>query len=912
MGEINGMKWYQTDTDTAFNTLESSTAGLTSDEVKTRLDKYGHNEIILKGRGVLARLLDQFRSPLVWILLVAAIVTTTMSVMKLEDMRADTSVILGVVVLNVLLGFYQEGKAEAALEALKKMAVQNCTVLRDGLTQIIPSRELVPGDVVILNSGDKIPADLRLFFTKDAFVDEAPLTGESMPVEKNTDSLRVTNLPPGDQHCMAFSGTFLTRGTARGVVVSTAENTEFGKIARLMKATHVIHTPLQKKIAVFTKVLVIGIIGLGLINFIVGIIIGQDLMHMFMATVALIVAGMPEMLPMIVTGVLALAATAMAKRNALIRRLPAAETLGCTTVICSDKTGTLTKNEMTVLRVYAGNKEYLVTGVGYNPTGVIIVNDTQNAVKHFDTELLETLKAGYYCNNSSLSQDEERYHIVGDPTEGALVVSAMKAGIKGKPGRLDEIPFDSSLMYMATLHYDGENHIVYVKGSPEKIIDMCDSCLVNGQVIPLDQKAIHTEATSMAKDALRVLAMAYKKLPGGKKGISPGDITDLVFLGLQGMVDPPRQEAIDAVAKCKRAGVRIVMITGDHATTAVAIAQKLGILTNNDTKALTGEELFRMSDEALFNAVDKVSVYARVAPEHKLRIAKQLQKRGHVVAMTGDGVNDAPALKAADIGIAMGITGTEVSKEASSMVLTDDNFASIVAAMEEGRHAWKNLEKAILYTLPTNGGQMLLILGAILLAPFIPLFAERLPVEPIHILWVNLADSLFLTMPLLFEPKEKGLLLEKPRNPKERIANRLFFIRVGLVSLAMAATGFVIYWSFGHVAIDPETSILVNQAQTATLASVILLHLGYVVTARSVYDSAFTINPFSNKLILAGIAISFVTLLVIIYVPFLQVIFKTTPFPASWWPWVILSLIPGFIIIEIEKWIRNGFKVRHA
>ena len=596
------------------------------------------------------------------------------------------------------------------------------------------------------------------------------------------------------------------------------------------------------------------------------------------------------------------------QRNALIRRLPAAETLGCTTVICSDKTGTLTRNEMTVIRVYAGNKDYKVTGVGYKPVGEFILDGKQDAKTHIDPELLETLKAGYHCNNSSLAKEEERYLIVGDPTEGALVVSAMKAGIDSKADRLDEIPFDSRLMYMATLHQDGDDNIVYVKGSPEKIIGLCDSRLVDqGQIVPLDENEIHAKETSMAEEALRVLAMAYKKRPGEKKTISPDDISDLVFLGLQGMIDPPRQEAIDAVAKCKKAGVRTVMITGDHAGTAVAVARKLGIVTDKDDYAITGEQMFRMSDEELFNKVDKVSVYARVAPEHKLRIAQQLQRQGHVVAMTGDGVNDAPALKTADIGIAMGITGTEVSKEASDMVLTDDNFASIVAAMEEGRHAWKNLEKAILYTLPTNGGQMLLILGAILLVPFVPLFKERLPLEAIHILWVNLADSVFLTMPLLFEPKDKGLLNEKPRDPKERIANRLFFIRVGLISLAMAAMGFAIYWIFGHDAMGCDSTV-VNQAQTATLAAIVLLHVGYIVTARSLYDSAFTINPFSNKLVLAGIAVTIGLILVIIYVPFLQTIFKTTPFPASWWLWVILALLPGFVAIEIEKFIRKRFQ----
>ncbi|MDP3879074.1 MAG: HAD-IC family P-type ATPase [Dehalococcoidales bacterium] len=905
---MSEVRWYQVSAEKTLEMLEATTRGLSTEEAKARLSIHGYNEIVLKGRSMLVRLLDQFRSPLVWILLIAAIVTTVMSVLDLEDMWADTAVITGVVVLNVLLGFFQEGKAEAALEALKKMASQNCTVLRDGIERIIPSKELVPGDVVILSGGDKIPADLRLFFARDAYADEAPLTGESTPVGKDTVALEGTNISPGDQHCIAFSGTFLIRGSARGIVISTGDNTEFGKIAGLMKSAHIMQTPLQKKIAAFTQVLVIGIIGLGLINFIVGMIVGQNLIHMFMASVALIVAGMPEMLPMIVTGVLAMAATVMAKRNALIRRLSAAETLGCTTVICSDKTGTLTKNEMTVLMIYAGGKNYKVTGVGYEPAGEIKLdsdkenNDLSNKP---DIELIETLRAGYLCNNASLSQEEGRYHIVGDPTEGALVVSAMKAGINSKSTRLDEIPFGSELMYMATLNQNEEDNIIYVKGSPEKIIDMCDNRMVGGHVIPINKDEVREKAAAMAREALRVLAMAYKKSPGDKRTISPDDLTGLVFLGLQGMIDPPRQEAIEAIKKCKRAGVRTVMITGDHAITAVAIARQLGILTGDERSVLTGEELFRMSDDDLFNQVDKVSVYARVAPEHKLRIAQQLQKRGHVVAMTGDGVNDAPALKAADIGIAMGITGTEVSKEASSMILTDDNFASIVAAIEEGRHAWKNLEKAILYTLPTNGGQMLLILGAILLAPFVPLFALRLPVEPIHILWVNLADSVFLTMPLLFEPKERGLLRGKPRNPKEKIANRLFFIRVGLVSLVLAATGFTVYWIFGQNAIDPETTNVINQAQTATLASIILLHLGYLLTARSVSDSAFTLNPFSNKLILAGITVSVLTLLAIIYVPFLQVVFKTTSFPLAWWPWVLLSLLPGFIIIEIEKGIRK-------
>lgn len=908
-------KWYQLTAEQVFEALKASGTGLTLDEAKTRLEKYGYNELEYKKKSAFVRFLEQFRSPLVYILLVAAAVTSAMSLLTHEDMWMDTAVIMGVVVLNVVIGFFQEGKAESALEALRKMIVPECTVLRDGAEKVIATRELVPGDVVILNSGDKVPADLRLFFAKDAHADEAPLTGESTPVVKNTEAIARPDLTPADQHCIAFSGTFITRGSARGVVVGTGESTEFGKIAKLVKETHIVQTPLQKKIAAFTKILVIGVLILGAINFIIGAIFGYDLLYMFLATVALIVAAIPEMLPMIVTAILALAATVMAKRNVLIRRLPAAETLGCTTVICSDKTGTLTKNEMTVTRIYSGGKGYQVTGVGYEPSGKFILGDKEILLNPGNSEghngLIETLKAGYLCNNATLARENGRHHIIGDPTEGALLVSAAKAGLANKYPRLDEIPFDSQVMYMATLNKTNGENVAYVKGSPERILEMCQSELTDGGVTPINRTEILNKAGEMAQKALRVLGMAYKPVPKEKTSLTPEDVTGLIFLGLQGMIDPPRQEAIEAVAKCKAAGIRTVMITGDHALTASAVARQLGIITYGKDTVLSGEELSRMSDDELYQVVGKVSVYARVAPEHKLRIAKQLQRKGDIVAMTGDGVNDAPALKAADIGVAMGITGTEVSKEASSMVLTDDNFASIVGAVEEGRHAWKNLEKAILYTLPTNGGQALLIMGAILCAPFVPLFALRLPLEPIHILWVNLVDSIFLTMPLMMEPKEKGLLRERPRDPKEKIANSLFCVRVGLVSIVMAAVAFAIYWIYGHFAMGAD-DVLLTQAQTATFMAVKLLHLGFLVTARSVKDSAFTFNPFSNKWVLAGITLTIVTQLIITYVPFAQAIFRTSAFPAEWWPVVILALLPCFIVTELEKLVRKQIQKRKA
>ncbi|MCW3984073.1 MAG: HAD-IC family P-type ATPase [Candidatus Bathyarchaeota archaeon] len=907
---MSEIKWYQQETEKVFQLLETSSQGLTDAEAKARIQKYGYNEITLKKRSTVMRFLDQFRSPLVLILIVAASVTGALSILHIEDLWVDTGVILGVVIINVILGFYQEGKAEGALDALKKMSVPKCTVIRDKVQKVIPTRELVPGDVVVLNSGDKVPADLRLFFAKDAYADEASLTGESTPVIKNTQPLASPDLTPGDQQCIAFSGTFITRGSALGVVVKTAEKTEFGKIATLVKETQSHKTPLQKQIDAFTKTLIIAIFFLGIVNTIIGISIGQSLIYLFMATVALIVAGIPEMLPMIVTGVLSLAATQMSRRNALIRRLTATETLGCTTVICSDKTGTLTKNEMTVSRVFAGDANYLVTGVGYAPQGQFLKEDnTSLTPDDYSFELIETLKAGKMCNNASLTTEGDQHRIIGDPTEGALLVSAIKAGISEQGHRLDEIPFDSAYMYMATLQQDVDKNVIYIKGSPEKIIELCEFQSIGGKNVPIDKKRIIHEAESMAHEAMRVLGMAFKIVPKTKTTLTKQDLKGMVFLGLQGMIDPPRPEVTEAIAKCKKAGIRVVMITGDHIRTAVAIARKLKIIDEKEDNAISGEQLANLSDTQLYEVVGNHNVYARVAPEHKLRIAQQLQKRGEIVAMTGDGVNDAPALKAADIGIAMGITGTEVSKEAASVVLTDDNFASIVSAVEEGRHAWKNLQKAILYTLPTNFGQMLLIIGSIILAQYVALFALRLPLEPIQILWINLADSVFLTMPLLFEPKEKGLLNEPPRNPKEKIANKLFFIRVIQVSVVMALSGFIIFWVYGHSALAND-AIVLAQAQSAAFLAVQFVHLGYVATARSVYDSAFTLNPFSNKWLLVGVGATVITGLLIVYVPAGQLIFKTANIPLEWWPSILLALLPGFGLVELEKLLRKIGKKR--
>ncbi|MES0491902.1 MAG: HAD-IC family P-type ATPase [Leptospirales bacterium] len=908
--------WYQRTVEETFEKLSTNKNGLNSDDATERLKTYGYNELTFSKPSIFKRFMRQFNNPLVFILMAAAAVTGFLSYSG-EDMLADTIVIISVVILNAILGFFQEGKAENTLYALQKMIVPQCMVVRDGTEKIIATRELVPGDIVVLEGGDRVPADLRLFSVTEAAADEAALTGESIPVEKTTEPIERDNIPPADQKCLAFSGTFLSRGHTRGIVVGTAEATEFGKIASLVKTTQTVTTPLQKKIAQFTTTLIIAISSVGVINFVLGKIFGYSYIYSFLASVSLVVAAIPEMLPMIVTAILALAGTVMAKRHALIRRLPAAETLGCTTVICSDKTGTLTKNQMTVGRIFSGGIDYELSGAGYEPKGVITASGKEIG-KELPDAYKQTLVIGLNCNHASVAQKEGQHIVIGDPTEGALVVSAQKSGIfeEYEYEKITEIPFDSEKMYMASLHKVNGKRILFVKGSPEKVVALCKDQLGTNGSEKLQDGEILAKVSEMGRAALRVLAMGYKELPSDADEIDHADLEGITFTGIQGMIDPSRPEAIQAIAQCKTAGVRTVMITGDHVLTAKAIATDLGIIENIDAEALIGEQIATMSDEELENVVERISVYARVAPEHKLLICQKLQARGHIVSMTGDGVNDAPALKAADIGVAMGITGTEVSKEAASMVLTDDNFATIVNAVEEGRHAWNNLEKAILYTLPTNAGQAFLVMGAVLLAPFIAIFQARLPLEPVQILWVNLFDSVFLTMPLMMEPKEKNLLHIPPRDPKVKIANFLFMQRVILIGLAIAVPGFLIYNFFGAVAVGPAGEILdahrLTQAQTAAFWAVLMVHFGFVMSARSVFRSAFTFSPFSNWWLIAGIVISILTRLLPTYVPAFSALFRTEEFPLEWWLYILPCLLPGFVVLEIDKLIRKKYREKRG
>jgi len=903
---VDARPWYGQSGDELFIALDSHATGLSEEVAADRLLQSGPNELVFQSTPAWLRFLRQFNDPLVLILLITALVTGALTAMG-SHMLPDTIVIASVVLLNALLGFLQEGRAEGALDALRNMMVQECLVLRNEVQRRIPARELVPGDVVVLEGGDKIPADVRFIEVSNIHVDESSLTGESVPVQKHTEALAGANLVPGDQSNMGFSGTFLTLGTGRGLVVATGRNTAFGQIADMVTSADRVMTPLQRKMKEFVRTLIVAILIVGAFNFAYGLYLGFATAYSFLGAVSLVVAAIPEMLPALVTSILALSGVVMASRKALIRKLPAAETLGATSVICSDKTGTLTENRMTVTRVYAGNRIYQLSGTGYELEGEFrYEQDCVEAAR--EPALLQLLKCGFYCNNAHLSGTGG----TGDPTELALRISGAKAElVVDGVFRLVEIPFDSTVKYMAVVIESQGKRLILAKGAPEVIVAMCSTEYdETGQPQALDTDRALQIARLFAQDALRTLGFAVKEVPPGHDGLCHEDLRDMCFAGLQGMIDPPKQSAIEAIAQCGEAGIRAVMITGDHPDTAQAVARQLGIAADH---VHTGAELSQMNEAGLRSVTERVSVFARVAPQHKQAIAQALQHNGHVVAMTGDGVNDAPALKVADIGIAMGISGTEVAKEASDMVLADDNFATIVAAVEEGRHAWNNLQKAILYTLPTNAAQAMLIMGAILLAAAVPLFASRFVLEPVQILWINLLDSVLLTMPLMMEPKEQGLLRNPPRDPAAHIINSLFVQRVVVMGLAIALPGFLIYYHFGAGAVvdgqivDP---LLLTQAQTAAFWGILMAHFGYVVSARSIYGSAFTLNPLSNPWLLGGIILSILIRFIPTLVPEAAALFRTAPFPAHWWPLILLCFFPSFLAIEADKAVRRLWRPR--
>ena len=871
--------------------------GLDLLEIDHRRERFGANVLTAKkSKGPLMRFLLQFHQPLIYILLAAGTVTA------LFQEWVDAGVIFGVVIVNAVIGFIQESKAVKAMEALAKTMITEATVIRSGKKVKISSAEVVPGDIVLLQSGDKVPADIRLISSRDLQVDESALTGESVAVPKDTIQLPHDTIL-ADRKNMVYGSALVTYGQASGVVVATGDNTEVGRISDLISSTEELQTPLLKKIGEFSKVLLYLILGLALVTFAVGLLRGESAFDMFMAAVALAVGAIPEGLPAAMTITLAIGVARMARRRAIIRKLPAVETLGSTTVICSDKTGTLTENQMTVQEIATGGRTYSVSGTGYALDGKIERTDAK-AEDTLSDGLIQTLRCGLLCNDSLLVEKEGRLTVQGDPTEGALITAAAKAGLfmdkeQTQFKRLDTIPFESHYQYMATLHGDPQGTLVYVKGSVEAIVERCISALdPQGSAVALDASAIHAAVDAMAAKGLRVLAFARKALESGTKKIDHKDIkTGLIFLGLQGMIDPPRSEAIEAVHNCHNAGIKVKMITGDHALTASSIAGRIGL--RNATKVITGRELAAMSDQEIIDIVEDVSVYARVAPEQKLRLVEALQAKGNIVAMTGDGVNDAPALKRANIGVAMGITGTDVAKEASDMVLTDDNFASIEAAVEEGRGTFDNLTKFIVWTLPTNLGEGLVILAAI--------FAGvTLPILPVQILWINMTTAVLLGLMLVFEPKEPGIMERMPRDPDEPILTRTLMWRIAIVGFLL------LLGAFGLFKYELLAGASIAEARTVAVNVFVMGELLYLFNCRSLTKSVFEVGFFSNLWVFGGAGLMFVLQLLFTYVPVMNTALHSSPIGLNAWLRIVAAASLIMVVVGIEKWFvrRNNTKIK--
>ena len=889
-------RWHQIEMSEVVQLLNSDCQhGLSSAEVARRQKEYGLNIVTARGgKPAWLRFLQQFNQPLVCLLVAASVITAFL------NEWVDSGVIFGVVLVNAIIGFIQESKAEKAVEALSKMVVTEATVRRDGRRQRVPSAQIVPGDVVILHSGDRVPADLRLFQVHSLQVDESPLTGESVPVHKHADPL-AHDVVLADRKNQAFAGTSVTSGTAEGIVWATGDKTETGRIAWLIAEAVELSTPLTRKITAFSKLLLWIILGLSGLAFIVGVLRGEPPVDMFMAAVALAVGAIPEGLPAAVTIVLAIGVNRMARRCAIIRKLPAVETLGSTTVICSDKTGTLTENQMTVQRVLAGGRDYQVTGGGYDPDGEILLDGHRiEPLQH--PALLECLRAGVLCNDSQVVKDDTGRSIVqGDPTEAAMLVAGAKAGIiheemTGQSPRLGMIPFESEHMFRATLHALDGRRTIYKVGAVERLLDRCTDTLdADGSLVPLDKDAVRAAVEKLAAQGMRVLGFARRHAEHEHAHLAHEHVQDgLTFLGLQGMIDPPRREAIEAVSNCRRAGIRVKMITGDHAITARAIAEKLGIADSGRVQIMTGRDLEKVGDAELPGVAHRVEVFARVAPEQKLRLVTALQAYGHVVAMTGDGVNDAPALKRSDIGIAMGIAGTDVAKGAADMVLTDDNFATIEAAVEEGRGVFDNLRKFIVWTLPTNVGLGSIILVAILLGVV-------LPVLPVQLLWVNMATSILLGLMLVFEPKEKDLMDRPPRDPKLPLLTFPLIMRTGLISLTMILGGYWLY--FYETSISGET---IAAARTAVINVIVMVEAAYLMSCRSLNRSVFSVGLFTNRLAIVGAAAMIGAQLLLTYAPFMQRLFHTAPLDAGAWLRIAGVTLLSFGAVELEKWLRFG------
>ncbi|MCQ3938413.1 MAG: ATPase [Chloroflexi bacterium] len=885
--------WHTKSTEQAFAQLDGGQAGISQKEAEARLAKYGPNEIQSAHRiSPWEILIDQFKNVLILILLGATAISLFLG-------HGVESIVIAVIVLfAVLLGFIQEYRAERAIEALRQMAAPTATVLRDGQEVKVPAREVVPGDVVVLHMGDRIPADGRLIESINLQVEEAALTGESVPVEKHTDPLPTEDLPVGDRKNMVYAGTAVTYGRGRALIVATGMQTEFGKIAQLLQTVETTKTPLQQNLDKVGTVLARAAFVVVAIIVALGLLRGQPFIEMLIFGIALAVAVVPEALPAVVTISLAIGVQKMVKRHALIRRLPAVETLGSTSVICSDKTGTLTKDEMTVRKIYAAGQVYDVSGSGYAPIGHFSVNGGTKTEPNDDLKRL--LTAAALASDAKLLKNgangsESDWDIKGDPTEGALIVAAAKAGLKKEAldetyPRVQEIPFTSESKRMTTLHRTDQGTVAYTKGAPEIILENCDSILTASGVKKLDdtaRKQVLDVAQTFAGSALRVLAIASKP-----DAVIESAQTGMTFLGLAGMIDPPRPEAKEAIAVCESAGIRPVMITGDHPVTAQAVARELGLLKNG--RVVTGAELDDISDEQFKREVESIDVYARVSPAHKLRVVTALQANEHIVAMTGDGVNDAPALKKADIGIAMGITGTDVTKEAAAMTLTDDNFASIVAAVEEGRGVFGNIKKYLMYLLSSNIGEIGLMAGSALLGLPLPLTA-------VQILYVNLATDGLPALALSVDPPEKDLMKRKPRNPRTGIFTR------PVVALMVAGGLWSTIINLGLFIWAANSGRSIEEAMTMTFVSLVLVQFFKAYNFRSDRHSVFN-RPFENKWLNIAIVWEAVLLLLIVYIPALHEPFNTFSLPLVDWAIVFALSLTISPVLEFVKWmVRKGW-----
>lgn len=874
--------YYKKQVSEIFKELNTNEYGLSQEEAKTRLEEYGPNSIKEKGGAPIWKLiLGQFTDPLIYILLIAALITLFIGE------YIETGVIFVIVIINTIVGFFQEFKAEKAMQAIKELAAPRATVIRDSNEKKISSEDIVPGDIVLLTTGNKVPADIRLFEIIELEINESTFTGESVPSQKKTDIIEEENLPVADQDNMAFMGTIITHGKGKGVVVKTGEKTELGNISEQVKSTEKERTPLQKRLEDFSKNIGLISVGLSILVFIIGIIFGNPFIEMIVFALSMAVAVIPEGLPIVVTITMAIGIKRMADRNAIVRKLIAVETLGSCNYICSDKTGTITENRMTVIKAFTKDKTFEFKGSGYKPEGEIL----SDGEKIEDNENLhKLLLCGLLCNGADLYQENNEWKVEGDPTEGSLIVSARKFGIDQEESeyqykQINELPFSSERQYMATMHEKNNSCYIFVKGSPEKML------VFSGNK---DNKELLDQYSKMTESGLRVLGFGMKKLEFCPEDFELEATKDLEFLGFQGLMDPPRKSVIEAIKGTKESGIKTVMITGDHKKTATAIARQIGIFEEDDM-AITGSELDERDESFLRDNVEHIKVYARVSPNHKLKIVEALQNKGNIVAVTGDGVNDAPALKKGSIGVAMGQAGTDVAKEASEIVLKDDNYATIFEAVKVGRIIFDNIQKVIFFLLGSGAGFALIIIASLLLGLPLPLLATQ-------ILWVNLVTNGLQDLALAYEPGEEGIAKRPPRSSQESIISSFIVKRLVIVGIVMTIGSLGLFWYY----LNQGASII--YARSVALNTVVFYQFFHVLNSRSFDRSVFKMRPLSNKFLFISLIFAIIAQVAILSWPPLQFIFSTTNLTLTTWFQTVLVGATIIVAIEIDKLVRTRYQ----